>query len=209
MPKGTHFKHYTQEEDDWLRENYSRSNHAMLLSRFPNRKLNSICDHANQSLGLRKDRNALDFGYPKVDTMIGHLSEIEKAYLAGILDGEGCIALVRNNGRKNKSGYPEYYPRVSIGNTSVALQSWFEKHMPNIGIFVYHARPHDNNPMHRNLWEWTLNGNRRCMVFLSEISPYLVVKKEQAELLSQGYVTLDDKQREALYARMCILKRTC
>lgn len=200
----TEMPRYTQEEDDWLIENYARSTRKILLPKFPNRTFGGIRTHA-RNLGLRKDKDAIDLGHPEVSTMIGHLSETEKAYLAGIIDGEGHIALHHHSQRK-KSGHPGYVIHVTVINTSPTLKKWFETHMSqNATFFITHR---ENHTKWRDCWHWTMNGSQQCMVFLREISPYLIIKKKQAELLSHGYLALTDKQREALYIHLKELRHT-
>lgn len=202
MPK---MPRYTQEEDNWLRENYHNSSRAMLLKRFPNRTLGGISIHAQSRLRLKKDVDAFDWGLPEVSTMIGHLSETEKAYLAGIIDGEGHIAL-HHHSKKGKPGNYYYVIHVAVVNTSTTLKKWFERHMSkNATFFISHR---ENRPQWRDCWHWTMNGAQQCMVFLREISPYLIIKKKQAELLSRGCRALTDKQRETLYMRLKKLRHT-
>ena len=193
--------YYTQEEDNWLRKNYHNSDRAILLKRFPTRTLGGVRTHAQSRLGLKKDKDSIDLGREET-SVIGHLSESEKSYLAGIIDGEGCIMLAR----KSTTAKIVYSIRVTISNTSLSLEKWIKKHLPSAGRFVYVHRSH--RPKWRDCWHWTMRRNRQCLIFLSEIAPYLVIKREQAKLLSNGYIALDDRQREELYVRLSILKRT-
>lgn len=47
------------------------------------------------------------------------LTPKQKAYLAGIIDGEGCIFLSRSNAR-DSSAY--FYPQVKVANTDYYLK---------------------------------------------------------------------------------------
>lgn len=61
---------------------------------------------------------------------------------------------------------------------------------------------------HKQGYNWVLSGNRQVMSFLREIIPYLVIKKEQAELLADGYLHLPEEERFALFQKIRDLKKT-
>ena len=46
-----------------------------------------------------------------------------------------------------------------------------------------------------------------AIVLLQEIAPYLIIKREQAELLVNGYVHLSVEDRDTLYVKLRQLKR--
>ncbi len=143
-------------------------------------------------------------------SVIGHLSETEKGYLAGIIDGEGCIRLSR---RPGKHGAPIYHIYVVVVNTSMALHHWLEQRLPGVGYIredtrrKRHAHPGAHPENWRTVYNWVIMGNRVAVVFLREIAPYLIVKSAQAELLAGGYVHLSAEERDALYTRLHQLKR--
>jgi len=140
---------------------------------------------------------------PAPTTIIGHLSDIERAYLAGIVDGEGCIQFHRRNAKDGRK--PVYVLAVSIANTSPALLDWLETRLPHRAYIHRHTH---SKPQWRDRYDWVLSGNRQVLIFLKEITPYLVIKKEQAILLGQGYLHLSDESRSVLFEKMRDLKRT-
>ena len=194
--------HWTPEEDQVLRRHYPTSTNAEIEALLPNRPLHGIKVRASR-LGLQKQLAFHEMGMPFTGSVIGHLPETEKAYLAGIVDGEGCITLHRRSpqGKNN----PVYALFVEISNTSPALKKWLDERFPDKTYyrFITKAQPH-----HKQGYEWVLSGNRQVMVFLREIVPYLVIKREQAELLAQGYVHLSEEERFVLYKKLRDLKKT-
>jgi hypothetical protein len=194
--------HYTPEDDAWLRAHYARASAQDIAARFPTRSPRGVRQRA-WLLRLRVDKDAVDQG-PPVTTVIGHLSERDRAYLAGIIDGEGCIMLARRhpNGPNRR---PVYAPYVSIANTSPALRSWLEERLPGLATYNRFNRQPGR---WREQWTWMLAGNRQVMTFLREIAPYLVIKREQAELVAGGYLLLSEEERFRLYLRIRALKRT-
>lgn len=59
----------------------------------------------------------------------------------------------------------------------------------------------------KDIYRWMLSGNRQVMVFCREIAPYLVIKKEQAELVAQGYIHLSEEERAELWQKLHDMKK--
>jgi len=109
------------------------------------------------------------------------MTETEKAYIAGLVDGEGCICLHRNHFKDRKTTL--YCPRVSIVNTDRDIMDWL---ILTIGDGKVFSRK-------RGQWkrghDWYING-KKCGAFLTEILPYLRIKRLKAELVIQYCNTL-------------------
>jgi hypothetical protein len=101
------------------------------------------------------------------------LEEIEKAYIAGIIDGEGSICLIRSNSRSSEA---YIYPSVRIANTSTKLINWLSD---TIGFGSTHYQ--DIFPGRKDVYHWGTASNE-AVALLENIRPYLVIKKEQAEV---------------------------
>lgn len=99
-------------------------------------------------------------------------TEIEKAYIAGFFDGEGCI-IVRAAIRKNKTTY-ELMISVGQNDTSVLkyIQRFFGGRIANPS---YEFRKKNQTPDLRM-------ESKKAADFLRTMLPYLRVKKPQAEL---------------------------
>lgn len=102
--------------------------------------------------------------------MKGQISETEKAYFAGLFDGEGTVGI-----RKNNEGY-----RVEVG--------FGITYMPILEImrdvFGGHITPHPKKANRKQLYEWDLGG-RNAYDFLVVVRPYIHEKKPQVELAIQ------------------------
>lgn len=98
-------------------------------------------------------------------------TELEAAYAAGIVDGEGCIAVYFNKKRN------VYYGYLQISNTDKNLIDWLRTTFPgNRKLYICNSKPN-----HKQAWiaGW---GGSGAEDFLTQIYPYLIVKKEQANL---------------------------
>ena len=96
------------------------------------------------------------------------MTEAEWGYLAGIIDGEGCISLDHRA-----------HPILIVGNTSEALILWLRDHVAQGSVQV---RSSHWNPKHKKQWAWRLAGQKIGPLLIA-LLPYLVIKKAQAELV--------------------------
>lgn len=102
---------------------------------------------------------------------------ITKQYLAGFMDGEGCIGLYKHKDNRTKNGFT-ISALVSIGNTDKSLLNEIQK-LSN-GVVVDHKHKNNNAKMLYNL---QIQNHQDIISFLELIYPYLILKKEQAKLM--------------------------
>lgn len=127
------------------------------------------------------------------------------SYLAGLIDGEGCFSAWKywNDNRTDCQPYYQYSCRVTITNTSLALMKWL---ITNFGGSYRCAYPETKK--HKARYEWRPRGNRNTKLLILAILPYLIIKKEQAELLLEflelGY---NPQQRDKIVQRLNVLNR--
>ena len=118
--------------------------------------------------------------------MQGNPKEVKKlAYIAGILDGEGSIMIVRQASKafmeqRAKAGcyHPNYTPAIRIGMQDREPLDLIVN-TTCIGK-VYKEKPyHHKKPMYR----WMARNRADIIEFLTLVMPYLLVKKKQAKLV--------------------------
>lgn len=105
------------------------------------------------------------------------LTDIQKAYIAGFIDGEGCITVCR---RMKPSGNYSYQVRVIITNTDLKIIRWFKK-VTGIG-FVRTATWENYSEKWKPIHRYEVDSNL-ARELLDEISPYLMIKKDVARLV--------------------------
>jgi hypothetical protein len=113
---------------------------------------------------------------PKTKTL--DLSECEKAYIAGIMDGEGSITFYRSKAARTRGRY--LTPFVRISTTDDLLVPWLF-HKIGFGAKRYRANP--NGPIHwKPVWhiQWSTS---QAVELLKAIEPYLIIKRERAQLV--------------------------
>lgn len=106
------------------------------------------------------------------------LLETERAYAAGLIDGEGSIRLTqrgRNGGTTFLGG--QYTLMVELVNTDKKMIDWM---VAQFGGSVSYAKP-DAAKNKREAWHWRSAANKALYV-LDAIYPYLITKKRQAQL---------------------------
>ena len=103
--------------------------------------------------------------------------ETDIAWLAGLLDGEGCLEYARSTGRNKR---PQYTARFCI---SMYDQGAIEK-----AGYIMDADPKKVRGIHtRGLTRWEVRSwGDKLESLLREMLPYLTTKKEQALLLLEA-----------------------
>lgn len=98
------------------------------------------------------------------------MPKLHPAYVAGIIDGEGCFNIHRNSNRVS------YTPRLMLGmvdpRVPTALQATY-------GGSLIHVPSRSANS--RDSWMWYATA-RILDVVLADVLDFLVVKRQQAEL---------------------------
>jgi hypothetical protein len=97
------------------------------------------------------------------------LSVTERAYLAGIVDGEGTVGFRHPTRERNPR------PFLAVWNTNLTLMRWLES-LGGPGIY---AR---KSPIARKTcYGWSLSGARDLYIVLTAIRPYLRIKRDNAD----------------------------
>src|SRR5881396_3370006 len=98
----------------------------------------------------------------------------ELAYFAGIIDGEGCLALHES---VSQNGLPFHTASLRVANTNERMIAWIQARFP--GKVDFRTQRNENA---KSMWQWALFGTSVETVLIA-VLPYLVCKHEQAELL--------------------------
>lgn len=110
------------------------------------------------------------------------MKETTKAYLAGLVDGEGCITICESARRDHygiKTSYPSFGPRFCIVNANKnliesVLQDWA---LGSIKEVRY------KNPRYKPTYVWETRRLREILKAIEYILPYLKLKRKQALLM--------------------------
>lgn len=116
------------------------------------------------------------------------------AYAAGIIDADGYIGLIPSS-RKNTS----LSPKIKLASTTPIIIEFLQK---NFGGHVDKPR-FGNNPNQKEATMWTLSNKINVGPLLESIEPYLLIKKERANVVIDYIKTCSyaemrsDKTRDA------------
>lgn len=151
---------------------------------------------------------SLNIGKPEMATRGNYLDKVQRAYMAGIIDGEGSLSIHKQPSNTCRAGY-RFRVSVCMTNTDYKLvmrmKNWFG------GTVYLQKQRHENR---KPIWRWNLNSVHQCLYFLKQIEPYLFVKKKQARLCldflengGMGYNGIRVSDEE--FARRTILFEKC
>lgn len=110
------------------------------------------------------------------------MNETQKAYVAGIIDGEGSIMLQSFH----KNQHPS--PCISVASTTIELLNYLKE---IIGCGVIVKKKNYNIEKHQDSYTFYVRYNNAIKLLL-EIEPYLVIenKKKRAKLIIEKYKAL-------------------
>lgn len=103
------------------------------------------------------------------------VKERTKAYLAGIIDGEGSFTIYSSP----QDGYDHYISQMRAYGTDKRLMKWIVKHF---GGSFFICRPETEK--YKAEWTWQHSGQKHGMAVLSHFQPYLQIKKRQADVMA-------------------------
>jgi hypothetical protein len=100
------------------------------------------------------------------------LTGTDKAYAAGLFDGEGSVLISRPRPSKG------YTLMVSLAMREPTAVTWLQNHWPG-SLRPYARRSKSGEPF--TVWYWR-RSTSAAAAFLTDILPYLLVKRTQAQL---------------------------
>lgn len=141
----------------------------------------------------------------KTSNYNSNLSEYQKGYLAGLLDGEGSIVISKNG---------EFGLNTSIEITNTNLEALETiKQWTNCGIIRKHSSADDKR---RECFRWGTRIGVEVEKILEDLSLYMIIKKERATLVKEYLMlirageilpTLKDMMAEKYYNKSIELNR--
>src|SRR2546428_6650548 len=134
-----------------------------------------------------RESNGLEKG-PQVYLRYGvrFLGEVEKAWLAGVIDREGSIFLSKVSGPEHRRGF-FYHPQIGVSNSNrsfvVRVQQVISEgtvHLAKRGMKGLKAR-----------WEYNATAGV-LRAILRQILPYTIVKRKQTEKMIEYFNYIDE-----------------
>lgn len=106
--------------------------------------------------------------HPGLDLSL--LSESDKGYIAGFLDGEGSIIFYKDRVKPN--------PAIQLPNTHKGVVEWLQKKL-TCGTLAITVRE-KSNPNWKTLYQLHIHGAKQVYDILIAIEPYLLIKRDKA-----------------------------
>lgn len=119
---------------------------------------------------------------------------VELGYLAGIMDGEGCIAIQQ---QKLAGGRTGYGVNVKFTNTDTNIIEKIQSIILKLGVNpLIRIRGNEDNPNWKPWFEVYLTKSQNIQVVLNAILPYLTGKRARAILMLR-YIEKQVSREEA------------
>ena len=169
---------WTEIELNILRENYPVVSKKEILRLLPKKRWTSI-RHKAFELGLKYKLNKFYKKNWKSFSKI-ELTDIEKGYLAGVIDSDGSITIKLTNDKRMGKTY--YAPLISIYNTDVRMMNRIIEIVKHGSIYNDESSK-SKNRNYKTKYIYNIASIRAVKQLLEQVVPYLMVKKERGELI--------------------------
>ena len=123
------------------------------------------------------------------------MTETEKAYMAGIIDGEGCIYIDKYKDKRNHTGNYQYVLRVKVAMTcKKTIKYLYDIVSTEFKCYMNIAQGKKfEDPKMKQAYIFCCNSGGGIK-FLQSIYPYLVTKKKRAKLgIEYGETIFDNR----------------
>lgn len=108
------------------------------------------------------------------------MEDTKLAWLAGLWDGEGSIAMFE---RKERNRIIKFCPALVLVNTNLDIINEAQKLLKELGANFHFFTRKSNNPKWKTVYQLTTRNSGYIAKVLVAINPYLVGKRSQAELM--------------------------
>lgn len=128
------------------------------------------------------------------------MTKTKLAYLAGLLDGEGCFSILRGG----KTGEC-YSITIKITNSNLGLLRWVQA---NCGGHIHQYPKHHN---WKDIFQWSLYASNAVQL-VRKVRSFLVAKQRQADILlcfRNPKHPIDLASKSQLYLELRKLNKRC
>ena len=188
MRKGQKVNNWTENEIDLLYKKFSLSNWECLLKMFPLHTKKAIA-RMGSNLKIHRPKDGIELNLPVPDRLMC-------SYLAGFLDGEGSICIVRSNGKKS----PQYGLRLQVANSNMKplllFKGFFGGYIQKLNHFESVKKNQERQGIisRKLIYQWGASETIAYHV-LTILKDYLVVKCSQCRLAIEFHKRRDSSAR--------------
>lgn len=130
--------------------------------------------------------------------ILPELPEVEWAYLAGIIDGEGNIGVYgwsrMYSGKKSNTRISTWRPKIQVANTDRRMIDWLAFR------FGHPVKERlSANKKHKTSYTWVCQSAKMAQYIASKCMPYLIIKKEQAMVVLSFPVEVNHPKNSPLH----------
>jgi len=115
-------------------------------------------------------------------------TETQKAYLAGLVDGEGHIGITMAHQQKGSEKWSTHSLIVTVSNTHLETLTWVK--MLWFGTLVVRKQPKQTVPIGNLRWS-----SRQALEVLKDIQPYSKIKAAQIGLALQFSNLIEEREQ--------------
>ena len=123
------------------------------------------------------------------------MNKLEKAWLAGFIDGEGCLTILKSTRRGKHKDYVDYRPMIVISNTSLRVLNYIQC-ICGYGSIYQREHIFPNAKLQHSLHIFR---KQEILKLCRQLAPYLYLKQKHAKIIidfCEGVVDKEMSYRE-------------
>ena len=125
-------------------------------------------------------------------------------YLAGLIDGEGYIAIIPNRTAREVTN-PSYSPSIKIGMTGESARVLFNEITEDYDCFLEkYVRISKGG---RKVYTLNMGGKQRILSFIDKLIPHLRIKQDQALLVKEFCELPYEHPKSPVFDKSVVRKR--
>ena len=123
------------------------------------------------------------------------MEKVDLAYLAGLIDGEGCIYVDKHKDKRNKTNNSSYCLRLKINNTCEKMVDWLMLNFREFNPCSFACKGKEYDEGRRTCYEIKFNG-KNAINLLKLVKDFLITKHKQCEYALEFEETIYDNTRK-------------
>jgi biotin operon repressor len=176
-------RRWTAEEIEFLKQNYIRLSVKEIAEKL-GRTLEAVRAMAKRLKITRPIEFIKNRSLIKTQELVSRLSEREKGYIAGLVDGEGTITIQIREVLHNKKKDFHLCPLLLVSNSNRTVMEWLKEKLGGKTIVDRYTRRDKKLGFRKIYYTFEMRG-KRILPVLEAICPSLQIKREQCEAVIQ------------------------
>ena len=126
------------------------------------------------------ETQALEIVAEKPQELMRRATDVQFAWAAGFIDGEGCLGIFNERDKRKGNSYTHFRPSIQVSNSNLESLKSMKRILFNHGTVMPLGK---RRPRHKPVHQYSIRRQIHIVEILFALLPYFVTKRVQAEHL--------------------------